>query len=168
MPESRYRRFVRFGVAARRCSSTVRRMGLLPQLLDRLSDRALDRIDMAVSFVMKSGLARILGPLEDALDRGAHVRILTTDYLAITDLDALAQLADLASDPDRRLEVRLGRRGAGRRLAARIGVAVLLSQCGAGRGRPGSHRPRCGNCATDRRRLCGPGGGRAARRPVAP
>ena len=80
---------------------------LLPQLLDRLSDRALDRIDMAVSFVMKSGLARIVGPLEDALDRGAHVRILTTDYLAITDPDALTQLADLASGPDRRLEVRL-------------------------------------------------------------
>ena len=80
---------------------------LLPQLLDRLSDRALDRIDMAVSFVMKSGLARILRPLEDALDRGAHVRILTTDYLAITDPDALTQLADLASGPDRRLEVRL-------------------------------------------------------------
>ncbi len=80
---------------------------LLPQLLDRLSDRALDRVDMAVSFVMKSGLARILRPLEDALDRGAHVRILTTDYLAITDPDALTQLADLAEDPDRRLEVRL-------------------------------------------------------------
>ena len=80
---------------------------LLPQLLDRLGDRALDHIDMAVSFVMKSGLARILDPLEDALDRGAHVRILTTDYLAITDPDALTQLADLASDPDRRLEVRL-------------------------------------------------------------
>ena len=76
---------------------------LLPQLLDRLSDRALDRIDMAVSFVMKSGLARIVGPLEDALDRGAHVRILTTNYLAITDPDALTQLADLASGPDRRL-----------------------------------------------------------------
>ena len=46
-------------------------------------------------------------PLEDALDRGAHVRILTADYLAITDPDALTQLADLAEDPDRRLEVRL-------------------------------------------------------------
>ena len=80
---------------------------LLPQLLDRLSDRALDRIDMAVSFVMKSGLACILRPLEDALDRDANVRILTTDYLAITDPDALTQLADLAEDPDRRLEVRL-------------------------------------------------------------
>ena len=41
--------------------------------------------------------------MEDALNRGAHVRILTTDYLAITDPDALTQLAE---DPDRRLEVR--------------------------------------------------------------
>ena len=80
---------------------------LLPQLLDRLSDKSLDRIDMAVSFVMKSGLARIIQPLEDALDRGAHVRILTTDYLAITDPDALTQLADLAEGADRQLEVRL-------------------------------------------------------------
>ena len=51
----------------------------------------------------ESGLACILRPLEDALDRGANVRILTTDYLAITDPDALTQLAE---DPDRRLEVR--------------------------------------------------------------
>ena len=45
--------------------------------------------------------------MEDALDRGARVRILTTDYLAITDHDALTQLADLAEGGDRRLEVRL-------------------------------------------------------------
>ena len=62
---------------------------LLPHLIDRLGDPKLDRIAMAVSFVMKSGLARVIDPLEDALDRGAHVRILTTDYLAITDPDAL-------------------------------------------------------------------------------
>ena len=80
---------------------------LLPRLIDRLQDPNLDRIDMAVSFVMKSGLARIIQPLEDAVDRGAHVRILTTDYLAITDPDALTQLADLAEGDDRRLEVRL-------------------------------------------------------------
>ena len=84
---------------------------LLPQLLERLSDRNLDRIDMAVSFVMKSGLVRIVQPLEDALNRGAHVRILTTDYLAITDPDALTQLTDLAAGRDRRLEVRLFRGG---------------------------------------------------------
>ena len=82
---------------------------LLPQLVECLRDRDLDRIDMAVSFVMKSGLTRILGPLEDALERGAQVRVLTTDYLAITDPDALTQLADLAEGDGRRLEVRLFR-----------------------------------------------------------
>ena len=80
---------------------------LLPRLIDRLQDPNLDRIDMAVSFVMKSGLARIIQPLEDALDRGAHVRILTTDYLAITDPDALTQLADLAEGGGHALEVRV-------------------------------------------------------------
>ena len=79
----------------------------LGDVLERDRSADLDRIDLAVSFVMKSGLARILGPLEDALDRGARVRILATDYLAITDPDALTQLADLAEGGDRRLEVRL-------------------------------------------------------------
>ena len=35
---------------------------LLPHLVDRLGDPGLDRVDMAVSFVMKSRLARILEP----------------------------------------------------------------------------------------------------------
>jgi len=35
---------------------------LLRRLIDRLRDPGLDRIDMAVSFVMKSGLARIREP----------------------------------------------------------------------------------------------------------
>ena len=82
---------------------------MLPQLIDHLRDRNLDRIDLAVSFVMKSGLAHILGALEDALDRGAQVRVLTTDFLRITDPDALTQLADLVAGGGRRLEVRLFR-----------------------------------------------------------
>ena len=103
---------VRAGVAGRGGPSPVLLDGsaegrLLPRLIDRLRDPDLDRIDMAVSFVMKSGLARVLEPLEDALDRGARVRVLMTDYLAITDPDALTQLADLAEGADRRLEVRL-------------------------------------------------------------
>ena len=65
---------------------------LLPRLIDRLRDPDLDRIDMAVSFVMTSGLARIHRPLEDALDRGARVRILTTDYLAIIRRFAVARM----------------------------------------------------------------------------
>lgn len=83
-----------------------------PVLLDGFGDRRLrlellrwlinpeiDRIDMAVSFIMKSGLALIADHLEAALQRGAHIRILTTDYLDITDPDALATLLDLADWP---------------------------------------------------------------------
>lgn len=83
-----------------------------PALLDGLGDRKLrlellrwlinpeiDQIDMAVSFIMKSGLALIADHLEAALQRGAHIRILTTDYLDITDPDALATLLDLADWP---------------------------------------------------------------------
>ena len=84
-----------------------------PVLLDGLGDRRLrlellrwlinpeiDQIDMAVSFIMKSGLALIADHLEAALQRGAHIRILTTDYLDITDPDALAALLDLADWPE--------------------------------------------------------------------
>lgn len=80
-----------------------------PVLLDGFGDRRLrlellrwlinpdiDQIDMAVSFIMKSGLALIADHLEAALQRGARIRILTTDYLDITDPDALASLLDLA------------------------------------------------------------------------
>ena len=45
---------------------------------------------------MKSGLEQVYGGLLDALDRGARVRVLTTDYLTVTDADALARLLDLA------------------------------------------------------------------------
>jgi HKD family nuclease len=65
------------------------------ELLRCLRSDAFDRIDLIVSFIMKSGLAMIAGPLEDAIDRGARTRILTTDYLEITDADALARLLDL-------------------------------------------------------------------------
>lgn len=80
-----------------------------PVLLDGLGDRSLrlellrwlinphiDRIDLAVSFIMKSGLKHIVDNLEAALQRGARIRILTTDYLDITDPDALDTLLDLA------------------------------------------------------------------------
>ena len=83
-----------------------------PVLLDGFGDRKLrlellrwlinpeiDQIDMAVSFIMKSGLALIADHIEAALQRGARIRILTTDYLDITDPDALATLLDLADWP---------------------------------------------------------------------
>jgi HKD family nuclease len=69
---------------------------LRDELLRCLRDPRFDRVDMLVSFVMKSGLEIIYGGIIDALDRGASVRVLTTDYLTVTDADALARLLDLA------------------------------------------------------------------------
>jgi superfamily II DNA or RNA helicase/diadenosine tetraphosphate (Ap4A) HIT family hydrolase len=69
---------------------------LRDDLLRCLRDPRFDRVDLLVSFVMKSGLEQVHGGLLDALDRGAKVRVLTTDYLTVTDADALARLLDLA------------------------------------------------------------------------
>lgn len=69
---------------------------LRDDLLRCLRDPRFDRVDLLVSFVMKSGLEQVHGGLVDALDRGAKVRVLTTDYLTVTDADALARLLDLA------------------------------------------------------------------------
>lgn len=66
------------------------------ELTRRLRATDFDRIDFVVSFVMRSGLNLLTSALSDALDRGATLRILTTDYMQITDADALAQLLDLA------------------------------------------------------------------------
>jgi superfamily II DNA or RNA helicase/diadenosine tetraphosphate (Ap4A) HIT family hydrolase/HKD family nuclease len=78
------------------------------ELIRCLLNPAYDRVDLVVSFIMRSGLALIDHRLEDALDRGAAVRILTTDYLHITDGDALARLLDLAdTDAPGTLETRI-------------------------------------------------------------
>ena len=69
---------------------------LRDDLLRCLRDPRFDRVDLLVSFVMKSGLEQVHGGLVDALVRGAKVRVLTTDYLTVTDADALARLLDLA------------------------------------------------------------------------
>lgn len=47
------------------------------------------KIDMIVSFLMESGVRMILRDLKAALDRGAQVRILTGNYLGITQPSAL-------------------------------------------------------------------------------
>ncbi len=57
------------------------------ELLRCLIRADLDRIDLLVSFVMRSGIDIVKGRLDDALARGAHVRLLTTDYLQVTDSD---------------------------------------------------------------------------------
>lgn len=60
---------------------------LLYQL--KMSMLKADKIDIIVSFLMESGVRMILKDLEAALNRGVQVRILTGNYLGITQPSAL-------------------------------------------------------------------------------
>ena len=60
---------------------------LLYQL--KMSIRTAESIDIMVSFLMESGIKMILKDLADALDRGVKIRILTGNYLGITQPSAL-------------------------------------------------------------------------------
>lgn len=55
------------------------------------------RVDILAAFVQDSGLAMIEPAVQEALTRGARLRILTGDYLDITQVDALRRLADWAA-----------------------------------------------------------------------
>jgi len=55
----------------------------------KISMRKAARIDIIVSFLMESGVRMILKDLREALDRGVQVRILTGNYLGITQPSAL-------------------------------------------------------------------------------
>lgn len=55
----------------------------------KMSIRKAARIDIIVSFLMESGVRMILKDLKAALDRGVQVRILTGNYLGITQPSAL-------------------------------------------------------------------------------
>jgi superfamily II DNA or RNA helicase/diadenosine tetraphosphate (Ap4A) HIT family hydrolase/HKD family nuclease len=77
------------------------------ELFRCLRNDGFDRIDLLVSFIMKSGLRLITRHLAEALERGAVARVLTTDYLQVTDADALAELLDLS-------EASVGQSGPGR------------------------------------------------------
>ena len=52
-------------------------------------------VNIAVAFVLPSGVALLYSHLEDLLRRGGALRILTGDYLDVTDPDALQPLLDL-------------------------------------------------------------------------
>lgn len=60
---------------------------LLYQL--KMSMKAAKRIDIIVSFLMETGVRLILQDLKSALDRGVEIRILTGNYLGITQPSAL-------------------------------------------------------------------------------
>lgn len=55
----------------------------------KMSMQRAKKIDIIVSFLMESGVRMILRDLERALDRGVQVRILTGNYLGITQPSAL-------------------------------------------------------------------------------
>ena len=66
---------------------------LLPHLLANIDES--ESLDMAVAFVLPSGVRRIEPRLRDLLARGGSVRLLTGDYMDVTEPDALLRLLDL-------------------------------------------------------------------------
>ena len=64
-----------------------KRMHLYYQLIHSMKNAK--RIDIIVSFLMESGVKMLLKDLERAMDRGTEVRILTGNYLGITQPSAL-------------------------------------------------------------------------------
>lgn len=64
-----------------------KRMYLYYQLIHSL--KKAESVDIIVSFLMESGVKMLLEELNNALNRGAKVRILTGNYLGITQPSAL-------------------------------------------------------------------------------
>ena len=68
----------------------------VPMLGELCKDLAhAERVDLAVAFILESGLMRIESHLQDVLDRGGRIRVLTGDYLDVTEPRALLRLLDL-------------------------------------------------------------------------
>lgn len=57
-----------------------------------------DQVDIIVSFLMESGVRMILKDLQSALERGVKIRILTGNYLGITQPGALYLIKDYLGD----------------------------------------------------------------------
>lgn len=60
----------------------------------RISMKNAHRIDIIVSFLMESGVKEILDDLDEAVSRGVQIRILTGNYLGITQPSALYLIKD--------------------------------------------------------------------------
>jgi HKD family nuclease/diadenosine tetraphosphate (Ap4A) HIT family hydrolase len=74
---------------------------LLPHIVSQLASA--DRADIVVSFALESGVDRVFEHFRDLLDRGGQLRILTGDYLGITEPNALMRLLDLEGNVERRV-----------------------------------------------------------------
>jgi superfamily II DNA or RNA helicase/HKD family nuclease/phage repressor protein C with HTH and peptisase S24 domain len=75
---------------------------LLPKLIHAINHAS--EIEIAVSFVQCSGLNLLFEPLKDAILNGASLKLLTSDYLDITDPVALRELMSL---PERGADIRI-------------------------------------------------------------
>lgn len=62
----------------------------LPHLLEAIFYA--DEIELAVAFTKITGLRLIFDALAEALERGKSLKVLTTDYLNVTDPEVLLQL----------------------------------------------------------------------------
>jgi superfamily II DNA or RNA helicase/diadenosine tetraphosphate (Ap4A) HIT family hydrolase len=69
---------------------------LLQHLLPHIDQS--QSIDLVVSFVLDSGVRLIKPRLQELLDRGGRLRLVTGDYLDVTDPNALRRLLDLNGD----------------------------------------------------------------------
>ena len=78
-----------------------------PALIDVVESEPIDRADVLVSFVMQSGLGLLEPLLERILDRGGSVRVLTGDYLGITERRALERLLSRSEEYGDRFQPRL-------------------------------------------------------------
>ncbi len=75
---------------------------LLPQLVHAINHAT--EIEITVSFIQPSGLALLFDPLSEAIQKGARLSLLTSDYLDITHPVALRQLMALV---DRGADIRI-------------------------------------------------------------
>ena len=68
---------------------------LLPHLLDAIARCGEgSRIELCVSFIRQSGLVLLRGALHEVLARGARLRVITSDYLEVTQPVALRELLE--------------------------------------------------------------------------
>src|SRR6185436_19555261 len=74
---------------------------LLPRIISEIT--VADRADIVVSFALESGVDRLFEHFRDLLERGGQLRILTGDYLGITEPSALMRLLDLEGNVERRV-----------------------------------------------------------------
>ncbi len=75
---------------------------LLPNLVHAINNAT--EIEITVSFIQPSGLALLFDPLNEALQSGATLKLLTSDYLDTTHPNALRELMVLV---DRGADVRI-------------------------------------------------------------